>query len=91
MDSYDLIQSSFYVESHKDQFLGAYCAFKLIYITLGPVNQHFNIPYHHSYADDTQLYVSVTANHLGPFNDLNKCTLDGNKLWWSGAPLTIND
>lgn len=41
-------------------------------LPLGSIIQQYNISYQ-SDADDTQLYISVSANHLNPVNDLIQC------------------
>lgn len=51
----------------------------LYMLPLGSIIQQHNISYH-SYADDTQLYVSVSINHLNPLEDLIKCI--GNIQHW---------
>lgn len=58
-------------------------------LPLGSIIQHYNIQYH-SYAVDTQLYVSVTANHLSPINDLIQCITDI-KYWMATNFLQLND
>ena len=44
-------------------------------LPLGSIIQQYNKSYH-SYAVDTQLYISVSANHLNPVNDLVQCFTD---------------
>ena len=42
---------------------------------LGSIIQRYNISYH-SYADDTQLYLTVSDNNLSLVNDLIQCIAD---------------
>lgn len=63
--------------------------FNLYMLALGSIVQHYDIQYH-SYVDDTQLYVSVTANHLSPISDLIQCISDI-KYWMATNFLQLNE
>ncbi len=49
--------------------------FSLYMLPLGSIIHQYNIS-HHSYADNTQLHISVSANNPSPVNDLIQCIND---------------
>src|SRR4029434_7670281 len=55
--------------------------FSLYMLPLGSVIRRHNIEYH-SYADDTQLYISVTPNNYSSIDCLVNCISDIN-VWMS--------
>ncbi len=63
--------------------------FNLYMLPLGAIIRQHNISYH-SYADDTQLYVSVSVNHLSPLEDLVQCIGDV-QHWMTDNFLQLND
>ncbi len=63
--------------------------FNLYMLPLGSIIQQYNISYQ-SYADDTQLYISVSANHLNPVNDLIQCITEV-KYWMAKNFLQLNE
>lgn len=58
-------------------------------LPLGSIIQQYNISYQ-SYADDTQLYISVSANHLNPVNDLIQCITEV-KHWMAKNFLQLDE
>ncbi len=63
--------------------------FNLYMLPLGYIIRKFNISYH-SYANDTQLYISVLSDHLSPVNDLIQCINDIRR-WMAVNFLQLND
>ena len=57
-------------------------------LPLGSIIQKHNVSYQ-SYADDTQLYISVSANNLDPVNSLIQCITDISS-WMSKNFLQLN-
>ena len=49
--------------------------FNFYMLPLGSIIQKYNIS-HHSYADDTQLYIAVSADCISPLHDLIQCIPD---------------
>src|SRR4029434_3433888 len=62
--------------------------FSLYMLPLGGVIRRHNINYH-SYADDTQLYISVTPNNYSSIDCLVNCIADIN-IWMSQNFLQLN-
>ena len=63
--------------------------FNLYMLPLGSIIQQYNVSYH-SYADDTQLYISVPADDHSPVNELIKCITDI-KQWMAENFLQLNE
>ena len=59
--------------------------FNLYMLPLGTIIQQHNISYQ-LYADDTQLYISVSINNLSPINDLIQCITEI-RCWKTGIIL----
>lgn len=62
--------------------------FNLYMLPLGSVIRRHGIAFH-SYADDTQLYISMSPNDTGPIDALLKCILDI-KSWMAENFLQLN-
>ncbi len=62
--------------------------FNLYMLPLGSLIQQYNISYQ-AYADDTQLYISVSSNNLAPVNDLIQC-IEDIRLWMATNFLKLN-
>ena len=62
--------------------------FNIYMLPLGSIIQKHNVSYQ-SYADDTQLYISVSANNLDPVNSLIQCITDISS-WMSKNFLQLN-
>lgn len=63
--------------------------FNLYMLPLGSIIRRHNISYH-SYADDTQLYISFSPDDPSPVNDLISCISDI-KNWMAQNFLLLND
>uniref|UniRef100_A0A3P9IWS2 Reverse transcriptase domain-containing protein n=1 Tax=Oryzias latipes TaxID=8090 RepID=A0A3P9IWS2_ORYLA len=62
--------------------------FNLYMLPLGDVIRRHGINFH-SYADDTQLYVAVSPDDMGPIDDLLSCVLDI-ETWMGETFLKLN-
>ena len=63
--------------------------FNLYMLPLGSIIRQHNISYH-SYADDTQLYLSISSDDPSPVNDLTRC-ISNIKNWMAQNVLMLND
>lgn len=63
--------------------------YNLYMLPLGSIIRQYSISYH-SYADDTQLYISVSGNHLSAVNDLIQC-INEVRHWMTKNFLQLND
>ena len=63
--------------------------FSLYMLPLGDIFREHNVCFH-SYADDTQLYISAEPNDAAAINSITTCLLEINK-WMSNNFLKLNE